>query len=273
MDSPTARPLINDLTQREGVCGIDGRSSAGTSSAPSGSSMFSRIKCQMNTDEELVAKLQNGEPEALPVLFERHSSLVFNIARRILRDDAEAEDAVQQVFLDLLRSVAKFDSANGTFKVWLLMYAYHRSLNRKRGLQAARFYEWEDIEEVLRNHGAIEKKRPFPFQAIEAAHLVREALAQIKPRHREVIELVYYEGCSAEEIAQRVGDSPAAIRHNLYRGMEKARLILKKAKGTRALQCLEGGWAGNCQSWSFKIVAAKLIWGTSATDRADGMRV
>jgi RNA polymerase sigma-70 factor (ECF subfamily) len=187
----------------------------------------------LNTDEELVAKLSAGETEALTVLFERHSALVFNIARRILRDDAEAEDAMQQVFLDFFRSVAKFDPAKGTFKVWLLLYAYHRTLNHRRGLQAGRFYELEDLDDVLQNHASAEKKRPFPFQATEAAHLVREALAQIQPRQREVIELVYYEGCTAEEIAQRTGDSANVVRHNLYRGMEKARSILKRVTGRK----------------------------------------
>jgi RNA polymerase sigma-70 factor (ECF subfamily) len=230
MDSQTARPLLNDLTPLEDLRGSEEGAPLGNVGASSG---LSRIQCQLNTDEELVAKLSAGETEALTVLFERHSAVVFNIARRILRDDAEAEDAVQQVFLDFFRSVAKFDPAKGNFKVWLLMYAYHRTLNHKRGLQAARFYELEDLEEVLTNHAIVEKRRPFPFQAAEATHLVREALEQIQPRQREVIEMVYYEGCTAEEIAERTGDSAHAVRHNLYRGMERARSILGNVMGRK----------------------------------------
>jgi RNA polymerase sigma-70 factor (ECF subfamily) len=232
MDSHTARPMLNDLAPLDEV--RESGESAVDASAASGSPMFSRIRCQLNSDEELVAKLKTGEAEALTVLFERHNVLVFKIARSILRDEAEAEDAVQQVFLDLFRSVAKFDSSKGTFKVWLLMYAYHRALNHKRGLQAARFYVLEDLEEVLRDHSEVEKRRPYPFQATEAAHLVREALEQIQPRQREVIELVYYEGCTAEEIAARTGDTATVVRHNLYRGMEKARSILNQVTGRKA---------------------------------------
>ncbi len=199
------------------------------SRASSGPPIFSEIRCQLNTDEELVAKLAAGKTEALTILFERYNSLVFRIARRILRNDAEAEDTVQQVFLDLFRSVAKFDPEKGTFKVWLLMYAYHRALNHKRGLVTARFYELEDIEEVLREN-TVGEKRSFPFQPTESAHLVREVLEQIQPRQREVIELVYYEGCTAEEIASRTGDTAVVVRHNLYRGMEKARTFLNNVK-------------------------------------------
>jgi len=231
MDSRTARSLLNDLAPHDEP--RESEENAVGAGASSGSTMLSRIQCQLNTDEELVAKLRTGETEALTVLFERYSSLVFRIARRILRDDAEAEDTVQQVFLDLFRSVAKFDPAKGSFKVWLLMYAYHRALNHQRNLRAGRYYELEDLEEVLRNHTIVEKKRPFPFEATEAAHLVREALEQVQPRQREVIELVYYEGCTAEEIAERTGDSAHAVRHNLYRGMERARSILGNVMGRR----------------------------------------
>ncbi len=233
MDSRTARPSLNDLAPADDLPVVEESAAAVNSNESGESPMLSRIRCQLNTDEELVAKLRTGETEALTVLFERHSTLVFNIARRILRDDAEAEDVVQQVFLDIFRAVAKFEAAKGTFKVWLLMYAYHRALNHQRGLKAARFYEFEDIEEVLRNHGITEKRRPYPFQATEAAHLVRETLAKIQPRQREVIELAYYEGCTAEEIAARTGESTNVVYHNLYRGMEKARSILSRAIGRK----------------------------------------
>jgi RNA polymerase sigma-70 factor (ECF subfamily) len=225
MDSRATGPLLDHLTSLN-----DLRSSekpAVSASAASGSTMLSRLAYQLNTDEELVAKLRAGETDALTVLFQRHSVLVFRIARRILRDDTEGEDVVQQVFFDLFRSVAKFDPAKGTFKVWLLMYAYHRALNHRRNLRAAHYYEIEDMEQILRDYSIVEKRRPFPFQATEAAYLVREALEQIQPRQREVIELVYYEGCTAEEIAERTGDSAHVVRHNLYRGMKKANSILQ----------------------------------------------
>jgi RNA polymerase sigma-70 factor (ECF subfamily) len=228
MNSSTTGPLLDNLTSLNDL--HEREKNLVSTSASSGSTIFSWIAYQLNTDEELVAKLRAGEADALTVLFERHSALVFRVARRILRNESEAEDTVQQVFLDLFRSVAKFDPAKGTFKVWLLMYAYHRALNHLRSLRASRYYEFEELEEGLRNYTTVEKKRPFPFQATEAAHLIREALEQIQPRQREVIELVYYEGYTAEEIAQRTGDSAHSVRHNLYRGMKKAHSILTNVR-------------------------------------------
>ena len=73
------------------------------------------------------------------MLFERHSGLLFGIARRILRNGAEAEDAVQQVFLDVFRSIHQFDPEKGEFKTWLLMFGYQRILNCRRALVSIDF--------------------------------------------------------------------------------------------------------------------------------------
>ncbi len=65
------------------------------------------------SDETLAAQLQSGNADALTVLFKRHSPLLFGIARRILSNDAEAEDTVQQIFLDVFRSIQQFDAREG----------------------------------------------------------------------------------------------------------------------------------------------------------------
>src|SRR5216684_3759674 len=100
------------------------------------------------TDAELVAALASGCNDALAVLFERHSALVFRIARAILRDDGEAEETVQRVFLDVFKAMNQFNPDRGTFKTWLLQYAYHRSLNRREHLQANQFYNREELDEL-----------------------------------------------------------------------------------------------------------------------------
>ena len=73
-----------------------------------------------------------------------HHKLVYSIAIRIVRDAGEAEEVVQTVFLDFYRALAQFDSSKGILRVWLMQYAYHRALHRKRHLAANRFYEWVD---------------------------------------------------------------------------------------------------------------------------------
>src|ERR1700722_8082514 len=112
-------------------------------------SFLSPSRLRTLTDEDLMAALRMGCNDALAVLFERHSPLVFRIARAILRDDGEAEEAVQRVFMDVFRAVNVFNPDRGTFKTWLLQYVYHRSIDRKQHLQKNGVYRRDQLDEGI----------------------------------------------------------------------------------------------------------------------------
>jgi RNA polymerase sigma-70 factor (ECF subfamily) len=169
--------------------------------------------------------LQDGEADALTVLFERYSPLLFAIARRVLCNEAEAEDAVQQIFLDVFRSIQHFDPDKGEFKSWLLMFAYHRSFNRRRHLRAAGFFSTDSLEDELPPMGAGEGNA---YPTIDASILLRQVLGKLQPRQRRTIELTYFEGLTADEVAARTGETVRVVRHNLYRGLAKLRSALVK---------------------------------------------
>lgn len=197
-----------------------------------GDSLVRYVRLRLKTDEDLVSDLLANEPDALTILFERHSPLVFRIARRILRNDAEAEDAVQQVFLDMFRAAEQFEPEKGSFKSWLLMFAYHRTFNRRRQLRTRGFYDSDSLEELPQEliQGA---GRRLPFASTEAVILVEQVLKLIQPRQRRAIELTYYEGLTAEQASEVTGESVRVVRHNLYRGLERLRAALcsKSHKG------------------------------------------
>src|SRR5665213_766622 len=86
------------------------------------------------SDEQLFAGLKGSSREALGELFRRYSRLVFSIALRILRNVAEADDVVQEVFLFVYQRAALFDERKGGAKAWLVQVTYHRSLDRKEYL-------------------------------------------------------------------------------------------------------------------------------------------
>jgi RNA polymerase sigma-70 factor (ECF subfamily) len=188
-------------------------------------------------DDGLAARLFSGCQDALTVLFERHSALVFRIARRILRDDGEAEETVQQVFLDVYRSIAQFDPRRGSFKSWLLQYAYHRTINRREHLQARRFYDWRQLDDMLPSELSDGASRPFQLSAQEIARLAEELLASLEPWPRKVLELTFYNGLTAEEIAKGSGETASAVRHTLYRSLGKLRgALLAGASGRKAAE-------------------------------------
>ena len=175
-------------------------------------------------DEELMAHLQAGHGDALAVLFDRYHRLVLSIALKIVRDPAEAEDVMQNVFLEIFRSVAQFDPARGTTKTWVLQYAYHRSINRRQQLNARHFYQQTSIEEV--EWLMAESSLLGRFSHHELKHLLRQGLATLSRQQRQVLELASYDGLSMSEIASKTGESVSNVRHYYYRGLKKLRSLI-----------------------------------------------
>lgn len=178
------------------------------------------------SDEELASELLTGQHDALVVLFDRYHKLVFGVALKIVGDPGEAEEVVQTVFLDFFRALASFDQRRGTLRVWLLQYAYGRSLNRRRHLAAHHFYNSVSLEV-----GVVEPSFSLKTADIaEASLLMEELLASVSPRRRTVIELTYFEGLTADEISDRLGLPVGIVRHELYRGLAKLRQSVKKKR-------------------------------------------
>lgn len=171
------------------------------------------------SDEQLTASLLAGDQDALIVLFDRYHRLIYSVAMRIVHDAGEAEEVVQTVFIDFYRALANFDVQKGMLKVWLLQYAYHRALHRKRHLIANRFYRWVDLEET-----AGEPLLSWtPNESFETARLMDQLLSGLSTRRRTVLELTYLEGMTADEIAAQLSISVNVVRHELYRGLAALR--------------------------------------------------
>src|SRR5439155_3969195 len=132
-------------------------------------------------DNKLAQELVVGNHQALAILVDRYQRLVFAIAFRIVRDKGEAEDLVQVVFLEIFRKVKLFDPSRGTFKVWLLRYAYTRSMNRRDHLERRRFYSTLELDEV----GPLAALRTGRFDRSltehEVTRFVGQALDTLKP--------------------------------------------------------------------------------------------
>ena len=181
------------------------------------------------TDEQLMAELQSGNQDALAVLYHRYNRLIYSIAQKIVRDPAEAEDVVQNVFFEVFRSAANFDPSKGTCKVWLLHYGYHRAINRRQQLNARHFYNLAAIEDV---EGALSKKESNlgRFAHGELKHLMQQALSTLNAAQKRVIELATYQGLSMQEISAQTGESLVNVRHHYYRGLKKLRSFVNDVR-------------------------------------------
>jgi len=178
-----------------------------------------------SSDNDLAQQLALENGDALAVLVDRYQRLVFTIALRIVRDEGEAEDLVQVVFLEIFRKVRLFDPSKGTFKVWLLRYAYTRSMNRRDQLEHRRFYSTVVLDEV--GLLAAPKARLFDasLSSCEAARFVEQALNTLNQKQRKAVDLIALEGMTIHEAASKMGCSVAATRNHYYRGMMHLRAL------------------------------------------------
>ena len=193
----------------------------------SGLDSSSLAQLERLTDDQLMAELKAGRKDALAVLFDRYHRLVLSIALKIVRDPGEAEDVMQNVFLDIFRAAAQFDPAKGSTRVWLLQYAYHRAISRKQYLNSRSFYMQESFEDV--ESSSLPASSAFgQFAPAELKQLLKQGLATLSAPQRKVIELASQEGFSFKEIAVKTGESLVNIRHHYYRGLKKLRAFVER---------------------------------------------
>jgi RNA polymerase sigma-70 factor (ECF subfamily) len=177
------------------------------------------------SDLEVMRELVAGNNDAFAVIFHRYRRLVHVTALRILRDASEAEDLTQSVFLEVYRKVGQFDGERGTLKVWLLQYAYSRSMSRYNFLQVRR--RLANSAELIAGE-ATSLWSPASTPSQEAALLTEEILSRLPEAQRTTIQLIFFEGRTLHEVAEQRQESFSNVRHHYYRGLQKLRTILEK---------------------------------------------
>jgi RNA polymerase sigma-70 factor (ECF subfamily) len=177
------------------------------------------------SDEALVSRICSHDREGLALLFRRYARLVWTVGRRILRNNEEADDLLQDVFLFVSRKARAFDSSKGSIRSFLVHATYQKAISRRRYLTKRYFYASKDLEEdTAREIPA--PRAPLYDESVEA-HLGREALrnalADMSTVQRETLRLHFFEGYTLEEIASHLGESYGNTRHHFYRGLDKLR--------------------------------------------------
>jgi RNA polymerase sigma-70 factor (ECF subfamily) len=203
------------------------------------------------SDVDLMELLKEGENDALSVLFDRYYRLVLNVATKILRDRSEAEDVMQEVFLEVFRNADRFDAARGTPKAWIATLAYHKSLNRRKYLVLRSAFEDRQIDEFDPTSvtDSFFCRAGYRSQGDEdVLAIVQQGLTTLNPKQREVVQLVCFEGYLLSEIAERTKETLGNVRHHYYRGISKLREFVKDKESERETQkakwgSARGGWA------------------------------
>ena len=179
------------------------------------------------SDEALVALLARSHEAALAELYDRHGRVAYGMAFRVLRDEALAEDAVQEAFLALWRTAGAFVPERARARTWIVTLVHRRAVDlvrreeRRRGEPLDRAPEAEggsvETDALLR----LERER------------IAEALGRLTDPQREAIELAYFGGFSQSEIAERLGQPVGTIKSRMFAGLARLRELLDDANEAR----------------------------------------
>jgi RNA polymerase sigma-70 factor, ECF subfamily len=162
-------------------------------------------------EADLVARLCQGDNEALVRLYDQFSGLVYGIALRVLRNRTAAEDVVQEVFLQLWRRPASFDAQRGRLGPWLAVIARHKAIDALR----------KEKFEVDPEENSAPQRAPGPAPAHFSADCdkAKQLMAQLPHQQREDLELAFLDGLTHVEIAERTGEPLGTIKSRIRLGL------------------------------------------------------
>jgi RNA polymerase sigma-70 factor (ECF subfamily) len=172
-------------------------------------------------DEDLMQLVRQGDAQAFEVIYERHAAVAFSLAYRMTGRHGAAEDVVQEAFLSLWRSGARYDRSRGSVRTWVLGIVHNRAVDalRRNLRHDTRRASDEGIEERF------EAKERTDLQAAtsEEAAEIQTALAALPEEQSKAIELAYFGGFSHSEIATMLEMPVGTVKGRIRLGLEKLR--------------------------------------------------
>lgn len=177
-------------------------------------------------DEDLLQSLQHGDKSSLGCLFHRYAPILHGIGHRILRDKGEADDLVQEVFLYVYRKGRLFDSSKGSARSWIFQIAYTQAFIRRRQLKSIGFYASGITETPPDSNPSSGAEYDRTVEALFGRSGWKQVLNSLTPEQKETLRLHFFEGYTFAEIAEKLGQTYANVRHHHYRGLEKLRKCL-----------------------------------------------
>lgn len=178
--------------------------------------------------EAWVRQLIEGQHDALGHLFDRFSSRVFAVSVRILRNEADAEEAVADVFQQVWRDARRFDSGRGTVEAWIVRLAHSRAIDRLRRRKARPDEDGVHLDSMDTPYSAHRDPAPELLDALQSESLVREAFRVLGAEQQRCVALAFLEGLSHPEIAARLSMPLGTVKSHVRRGLLAMRTFLQE---------------------------------------------
>lgn len=179
-------------------------------------------------DPALLARIVKGDQQAFSQLYDHTSTLLYTLALRILGNREEADELLQDVYLEVWRKVARYDVGRGTPVAWLITLTRSRAIDRLRARAARGYQANTSLDELSAARARDSGPSPFETQADQEIRMaVGTAITALPLAQQQAIELAYYEGLSHNEIAAKLNQPLGTVKTRIKLGMSKLRDALR----------------------------------------------
>jgi RNA polymerase sigma-70 factor (ECF subfamily) len=177
-------------------------------------------------DEDLMQLMRRGDPRAFEAVYDRHSGAAFSLAYRMVGRGNVAEDVVQEAFLSIWRSGARYERARGSVRTWVLGIVHHRAIDqlRRSSVHDKRRASDEGLDERLESG----ERTDVEVARRDEAQAIRSAMESLPPEQSHVIELAYFGGFTHTEIAGILETPVGTVKGRMRLGLEKLRSSLRR---------------------------------------------
>jgi len=176
-----------------------------------------------DSSEELLIRIARGDQRAFSLFYDKHAPVLFGLSNRILCDAKEAEDIVQEVFLQVWQSASKFNRALGSAATWVITLGRNRAIDRLR-IRNRRVELLDLHQPELSGESASHNRVGFDLN--ERAEQVRRVLQTIPGDQRQAIELAFFKGLTQQEICEALAVPLGTVKARIRRGMFRMREAL-----------------------------------------------
>lgn len=180
-------------------------------------------------DPALLTSIAKGDQQAFSQLYDHSSTLLYTLAFRILGNREEADELLQDVYLEVWRKVARYDTGRGTPIAWLITLTRSRAIDRLRARAVRGQNTTMPLDATLSSRVADLGPSPYETQADQELRIaVGNAITSLPTAQQQAIELAYYDGLSHNEIAARLNQPLGTVKTRIKLGMSKLREILRR---------------------------------------------
>lgn len=243
-------------------------------SAPRKEAETARTPGSELTDEVIVERVRAGEHELYEILIRRHNQRLYRVARSILRDEAEAEDVMQDAYVRAYTHLEQFEG-RASFATWLTKIAVHEALARAR--RKGHFVEWDEtMTDDRKSPTHTVRSQPTPEDELsqqELGHLLTQAIEALPPMHRLVFVMRQVEGMSTDQVAESLGITQENVKVRLHRARATLRDDIDRRVGQYAPE-LFAFHLSRCDRVTKNVLARLSLWkrpDRSLEPRSDGV--